>query len=662
MPSSPYLCSGHILVFSGCFFWCLLHTIFGGAAAASQVKGKAPKVVQQDDDSSSDSSEEVATKPVKGKPAPVKAVPKDSDESSEDMEESSEESSSEDEETKKPAVKQTAASVKAPAKEDDSSDESSDENSSDEVAKTSANLAKGAPAKEAAASDDSESEEESEEEEASATQALSAKISNAKGVTVKQLKKFFKSNAIKFKEIKQDDKKSFTVEFQTSGDTQKAVAVSGQEVGGKKISIEAAAVVASAKKPVKRPASGEDSGSEDESEEEEDEEESVTKRKKGADNSPAPKKQKVESSGEVVSLFVNNLTNETEAAAVKKFFTKKGIAVSDVRKNPNKRFAYADLENPDDLDKALALSGSEIAGCTVNIDKAKPFPNKEQKSTPRGDRPQRDSSDDARTLFVKGLAENVNESKLKKFFSEATEIRLPQKDGYHRGFAYVMFADAETAESVLAEKQGAELEGNSLYLDHTGAKSSAKPRGDRSFNDSFGGRGGGGDRRKPQGERGSSTVLFVKNLSYGVDEDTLKDAFPNATTARIAKFQDTGKPRGFGFVEFDSADDCASAYDSMQDKEIDGRQVFLDFSSPSGGGGGGGGRGGGYGGRGGGYGGRGGRGGFNDRGGRGGRGGFGGRGGRGGYGDRGGRGGRGRGGFGGEPQNKKMKFNDSDSD
>ena len=46
------------------------------------------------------------------------------------------------------------------------------------------------------------------------------------------------------------------------------------------------------------------------------------------------------------------------------------------------------------------------------------------------------------------------------------------------------------------------------------------------------------------GERGSSNVLFVKNLSFNLDEESLKDAFPNATTARIAKFPDTQKPKG----------------------------------------------------------------------------------------------------------------------
>lgn len=63
-------------------------------------------------------------------------------------------------------------------------------------------------------------------------------------------------------------------------------------------------------------------------------------------------------------------------------------------------------------------------------------------------------------------------------------------------FAYIVFADSETADSVLSDKQGADLEGNALYLDRTGSKSSFTPR-DRQSRDSFGGRGDGA--RKPSG-------------------------------------------------------------------------------------------------------------------------------------------------------------------
>lgn len=101
-------------------------------------------------------------------------------------------------------------------------------------------------------------------------------------------------------------------------------------------------------------------------------------------------------------------------------------------------------------------------------------------------------------------------------------------------------------------------------------------------------------------------------------------------------------------MDFDNEEDCKAAKEAMDDGEIDGSRVTLDYAKPKGEGGFRGGRGGGFGG---GFGGRG--------GGRGGRGGFGGRGGGRGGGGRGGPrgGGRGRGGFGGKGKQQQLEVN-----
>ena len=154
--------------------------------------------------------------------------------------------------------------------------------------------------------------------------------------------------------------------------------------------------------------------------------------------------------------------------------------------------------------------------------------------------------------------------------------------------------------------------------------------------------------------------LYVGNLSFQTTEDALRDAFAadgrEVAEVKIMLERDTGRSRGFAFVEMGTDEDAQSAIEAMDGAEVDGRPLRVneaqprqDFGGRGGGGGGGGYRGGGGGYRGGGGGGGGGgyRGGGG--GGGGGRGGYGGgrggdRGGRGGYGgDRGGR--RGGGGY-----------------
>ena len=137
------------------------------------------------------------------------------------------------------------------------------------------------------------------------------------------------------------------------------------------------------------------------------------------------------------------------------------------------------------------------------------------------------------------------------------------------------------------------------------------------------------NRSKAYGDSVStpSDTLFMGNLPFSADADTITAAFePHGSIQgiRLPTEQETGRPRGFGYITFTSVDEASAALEAMKGFYLDGRPLRLDFTqprdnnrggndSPRGGGGGFGGRGRGFGGgRGGG------RGGFNDRGGRGG--------------------------------------------
>ena len=110
--------------------------------------------------------------------------------------------------------------------------------------------------------------------------------------------------------------------------------------------------------------------------------------------------------------------------------------------------------------------------------------------------------------------------------------------------------------------------------------------------------------------------LYVGNLSFNTTEADLTDLFAQAGTvesARIITDRDTGRSRGFGFVEMSSREEGQAAIDQLGGKEVDGRALTVNEAKPqeqrSGGGGGGrgGGRGGGGGRSSGGFGGGGGR-------------------------------------------------------
>ena len=110
-----------------------------------------------------------------------------------------------------------------------------------------------------------------------------------------------------------------------------------------------------------------------------------------------------------------------------------------------------------------------------------------------------------------------------------------------------------------------------------------------------------------------SVKLYVGNLSFQTSSDDLQQLFSQAGTvesASVVEDRETGRSRGFGFVEMASAEEGQAAIQQFNGKEVNGRNLNVNEARPredrgGRGGGGGGGRGGygGGGGRGGGYGG-----------------------------------------------------------
>ncbi len=94
-----------------------------------------------------------------------------------------------------------------------------------------------------------------------------------------------------------------------------------------------------------------------------------------------------------------------------------------------------------------------------------------------------------------------------------------------------------------------------------------------------------------------SKKLYVGNLPYSVTESDLEELFSQVgavDSARIITDRDTGRARGFGFVEMASDDEADKAIEKFNEYELDGRQLTVNEARPRQDRGGGGGGGGGY--------------------------------------------------------------------
>ncbi|KFP23741.1 Nucleolin, partial [Colius striatus] len=562
---------------------------------------------EDEDDEEEDSAKKPAAVPAK-KPAVVPAKQEseeedDDDDEDDDDEEEDDESEDEAMDTAPVPVKKAtpakAAPVKAKAEseddededddDEDEEDEEDDEEEDDEEESEDEKPVKEAPGKrkkEMANKSAPEAKKKKTDGRWWPASAFSLFVGNL--VATKEfeelktgIKEFFGKKNIEVLDVRIGSSKRFGyVDFSTAEDLDKALQLNGKKLMGLEIKLEKAKS-----------------------------KESMKENKKERD---------------ARTLFVKNLPYRVTEDELREVF-ENALEVRIVmnKEGNSKGMAYIEFKTEADANKALEeKKGTEIDGRTLVIDFTgeKSHQDHQKDFSPIGG-----GERESKTLIVNNLSYAASEETLQELFKKASSIKMPQNNqGRPKGYAFVEFPTTEDAKEALNSCNNTEIEGRAIRLEFSSPgwqKGNTNARG--GFNQ-------------------QSKTLFVRGLSEDTTEETLRESFEGSISARIVTDRDTGSSKGFGFVDFSSPEDAKAAKEAMEDGEIDGNKVILDFAKPKGDFQ-----------RGGGFGGRGGRG-----GGRGGRGGFGGRGGgRGGFGGRGGgfRGGRGGGGDH-KPQGKKIKF------
>jgi RNA recognition motif-containing protein len=80
-----------------------------------------------------------------------------------------------------------------------------------------------------------------------------------------------------------------------------------------------------------------------------------------------------------------------------------------------------------------------------------------------------------------------------------------------------------------------------------------------------------------------SKKLYIGNLSFSVRDEDLSDAFAsfgNITSVRVVTDRETGRSKGFGFVEYETEDAAQAAIEGMNGKELAGRPVNVSEARP----------------------------------------------------------------------------------
>ena len=77
--------------------------------------------------------------------------------------------------------------------------------------------------------------------------------------------------------------------------------------------------------------------------------------------------------------------------------------------------------------------------------------------------------------------------------------------------------------------------------------------------------------------------LYVGNLSFHLTNEDLQDFFAKAGTvesARVIEDRDTGRSRGFGFVEMSTEEEAKAAIEQLNGEDLDGRSIVVNEARP----------------------------------------------------------------------------------
>uniref|UniRef100_A0A1A7Z7Z7 Nucleolin n=2 Tax=Iconisemion striatum TaxID=60296 RepID=A0A1A7Z7Z7_9TELE len=244
-------------------------------------------------------------------------------------------------------------------------------------------------------------------------------------------------------------------------------------------------------------------------------------------------------------LFLKNLPYNTTKQDILKVFSKAiTVRFPGGTTNPSRGIAFVEFQNQTIASKVLKRKRhTKFQGRDLVVDRV-------------GERrtPEADSSTQAapagNTLFVSRLPKNVTEKQLKKVFKKAVSISLKVKDKLTR-YAFVEFATVANAEKALQSSKDVKISKQVVKVEMC-------------------------HRRRKPGV--SSKTLFVVGLAAMTSAETLQSVFEGAVSARVAIHKDTGTSKRFGFVEFDNEENCKAARDTMEDCEIDGSKVTLDYA------------------------------------------------------------------------------------
>jgi len=251
------------------------------------------------------------------------------------------------------------------------------------------------------------------------------------------------------------------------------------------------------------------------------------------------------------NIFVANLGREVTKEDLRNTYSVCGpihstTIVRDKKTGQSKNFGFVHFLTPEARDKALeTMRGVDIKG---RVAKAYTAENKN-------------------ILFIGNIPAKMSESELKAALEDKGKFPIASLR-LAKGFCFVTYINFHMAEKALKNLSGQVLENRRLTVEPAKNKKLASP-----------------DGRSSPGKVDPPSTLFIRNIPNELTEEELKkhfDPFGRIAEARIVKDPQTGKNKGFAFVEFGSASSAENAKRELADLDLGGRRIVIEFAQSAG--------------------------------------------------------------------------------
>ncbi|KAI8098077.1 uncharacterized protein B0P05DRAFT_523312 [Gilbertella persicaria] len=215
-----------------------------------------------------------------------------------------------------------------------------------------------------------------------------------------------------------------------------------------------------------------------------------------------------------------------------------------------------------------------------NEDEEKPQGEKEGESEPvRPPKPEKKKKEIEYGVWVGNLAYSTTSNAIREFFKdcgEITRLKCPKGNGAknnNKGFAYVFFSTEEASTKAIALSEQ-KLDGRSLLIkdsENFERADDSKPPTEVE------------KKAMKKQKNPPSPTLFLGNLSFDTTKQSILDQFSWAgdiRKVRVATFEDSGKCKGFAYVDYHDVESATKAIRAPDKHTLDGRKVRVEFASP----------------------------------------------------------------------------------